>query len=733
MKTNFVRHCTLGLVASLTFFLGCARPSAQPEQVVAPATTSAVVVAEPLPASGPTNTAPLADLDTSSDTNAPAIVERIPATARPESVALSPGLSEVVKLAQAGVGEEVILAFVDKYSGRFGVGADQILYLNDLGVPGTVITSLLKHDGVMDVKAADLNAADPKVTVAAVATNASPLMPAQPGEEPVPAQVATSVAPPPTSTEVSYFYDSLSPYGSWIYLSGYGWCWQPTVAVSVSTWRPYCDRGRWYWSDAGWYWNSDYSWGWATFHYGRWYRHPGCGWVWTPGTVWAPSWVSWRYYDGYCGWAPLPPAAHFAPGIGFTYHGSHVSVGFDFGLHYSHYSFVHINNFCDYSPYRYVVPHTQVQNFYRNTTVINNYVVGNNNTVINRGLGRDTIARASTTRLREVSVRETPVQNLSRVRGDRIERQGNQTVVYRPQLPKTPPTVRTAQFVNRGGQAQGSATVARGSTGAAAARDGAGANVAASPSRAGNGRVQTAPRASTSENVQTTVPQSRSGERPGGSTAAPRGNVNAPAGGSSGRNSQPSSAPRGRPQSRVNAPLFGSDTAGNVSSAPPTQVAPQPQNDAPTRNASPAGNGVAARPQQQGAPNRAVAAPAARPQQNNSTVSAPAARAYQNNVFGAPGVRVYPQGHAQTQTQQPARSETRTVVRGQTDHSTMSPRGYEQAPRYNVPGRQAAPSAPAAQGRHSAPQYSAPPPAARSSGASSVGRSERAPVRAERF
>ena len=33
----------------------------------------------------------------------------------------------------------------------------------------------------------------------------------------------------------------------------------------------------------------------------------GTGWVWVPGYTWAPAWVSWRYGDGYAGWAPLPP------------------------------------------------------------------------------------------------------------------------------------------------------------------------------------------------------------------------------------------------------------------------------------------------------------------------------------------------------------------------------------------------------------------------------------------
>ena len=106
---------------------------------------------------------------------------------------------------------------------------------------------------------------------------------------------------------MNYFYDTLAPYGTWVQVDGYGRCWQPLVVVSEPGWQPYCDRGHWVYTDAGWYWMSDYSWGWAPFHYGRWFHHERFGWVWTPDTVWGPSWVTWRYSDDYCGWAPLPP------------------------------------------------------------------------------------------------------------------------------------------------------------------------------------------------------------------------------------------------------------------------------------------------------------------------------------------------------------------------------------------------------------------------------------------
>src|SRR5436305_674962 len=56
----------------------------------------------------------------------------------------------------------------------------------------------------------------------------------------------TAPSTPPTDSypaydpqAVNYFYDSLAPYGSWVDVAGYGWCWQPTVSVVDVSWRPY--------------------------------------------------------------------------------------------------------------------------------------------------------------------------------------------------------------------------------------------------------------------------------------------------------------------------------------------------------------------------------------------------------------------------------------------------------------------------------------------------------------
>ncbi len=122
------------------------------------------------------------------------------------------------------------------------------------------------------------------------------------------------------SVSVSFFYDSLAPYGDWVTVPAYGRCWRPAhVAVG---WQPYLD-GEWDYTDAGWTWVSFDPWGGDPYHYGTWVFTARFGWVWIPGTVWAPAWVTWCITDDAYGWAPVPPS--FAVGIG-GYFGPAVTV-----------------------------------------------------------------------------------------------------------------------------------------------------------------------------------------------------------------------------------------------------------------------------------------------------------------------------------------------------------------------------------------------------------------------
>lgn len=113
--------------------------------------------------------------------------------------------------------------------------------------------------------------------------------------------------------KVEDFYEPLASYGTWVDTQNYGRVWQPSEDVAGDGFTPYASDGAWTNNDDGDYvFQSKYDteFGWATYHYGRWAEHDDYGWVWIPGTTWAPSWVEWRYGGGYVGWAPLGPVGY---------------------------------------------------------------------------------------------------------------------------------------------------------------------------------------------------------------------------------------------------------------------------------------------------------------------------------------------------------------------------------------------------------------------------------------
>ena len=421
MKTRFLSGF-LAVVGGGATIVGCFEPSKKvnaeaPRVVTTPAPTTA--------------TSPLPQQSVSSQVNTPAIAAVPPL--------LSDGVTEIAKLYQSNVGEDVLVAYINNYGPAFNPTADEILYLNDLGVSDNIITALINHKGNPNAPAVAAVPPPAEVQATAAATPApepAPQAATAPLTPQVPAATATAVTAPTQQAPVTvnYFYDTLSPYGSWVETE-YGRCWRPAVVVSNPGWRPYCDRGHWIYTDCGWYWVSDYSWGWATFHYGRWCSDIRYGWVWVPDTCWGPSWVSWRYTSDHCGWAPLPPAAHFRAGVGFTYHSSNVSVSFDFGLSDSCYTFVPVNRFCDPHPYRYCAPRESVKVIYNRSTVVNNYIVNNNTTIVNEGIGRQRIEVATKQPVQKVAIHEWPKNSAPISAPDRIHHVGKDLVVYKPQAP----------------------------------------------------------------------------------------------------------------------------------------------------------------------------------------------------------------------------------------------------------------------------------------------------------
>jgi hypothetical protein len=388
-------------------------------------------------------------LATSTNAAATTNVAAIPANSVAKPIAAPPalaeGVDEIVNLAQANVGDEVLLAYIENSSADFKLKVDEILYLHDLGLSAQVISAMVRHNQALQEQAA-ANVPTPTPDVkpnSQTAPLSAPQNVLTPGETQQ-MVVASQTQPPqeqPTQ-EVSdnYFHQALSPYGNWVEVPDYGWCWQPTVAAINADWRPYGDRGRWIWTDAGWYWQSDYSWGWIPFHYGRWHLGPACGWVWVPDTVWGPAWVTWRYSDAYCGWAPLPPRCYYDVGFGFRFHGSHVGVGFDFGLGFDCFTFVPLNRFCDRTLWHHRVPRSQIVSIFNHTTIVNNYIRGNNNNVVvNVGPGTRGIAAASRTEIRKVALRDVHQAPGTLIKADRLDRDGSALAVYRPKLPDQKP------------------------------------------------------------------------------------------------------------------------------------------------------------------------------------------------------------------------------------------------------------------------------------------------------
>lgn len=106
--------------------------------------------------------------------------------------------------------------------------------------------------------------------------------------------------------EVRYGVSDLDRYGSWLYLSDLGNCWQPYVSFG---WVPF-SVGRWVWfPKLGYTWVSYEPWGWLPYHYGHWTFAASYGWVWVPGGFnrFAAGPVDWLEGRGWIGWHPRGP------------------------------------------------------------------------------------------------------------------------------------------------------------------------------------------------------------------------------------------------------------------------------------------------------------------------------------------------------------------------------------------------------------------------------------------
>src|ERR1043166_1360083 len=243
---------------------------------------------------------------------------------------------------------------------------------------------------------------------------------------------------------VDFFYNNING-GSWIEVGDYGYCWQPDIAATDPSWRPYAD-GYWAYTDLGWTWVSYEDWGWATYHYGRWVRIADLGWIWKPGYEWAPAWVSWRSGGNYIGWAPLPPETEVVyesrPLTG------HLDVEFDIGPAY--YNFVDMRYIGEPVLRSRIIPYEQNITYVNQTVNVTN-ITYKNKTVYNYGPDLNVVNQYSSRPVQKLKlVRQTNVDVAAAAKSGSLTKvQGNALVIAAPtKINKTakeiaPPTVKT--------------------------------------------------------------------------------------------------------------------------------------------------------------------------------------------------------------------------------------------------------------------------------------------------
>ncbi|MEO5802148.1 MAG: hypothetical protein ABIR24_01355 [Verrucomicrobiota bacterium] len=114
-------------------------------------------------------------------------------TSRQTAPTLSYGAANVLKLAQATVGEEIILAYVQKSGQGYGdLGASEIIYLRDAGVSDRVISTMLAQEKKSRDTAVAQQPAPQQTVAPAQASRSAPVVAA-------PQYQQTYYAPPPVT------------------------------------------------------------------------------------------------------------------------------------------------------------------------------------------------------------------------------------------------------------------------------------------------------------------------------------------------------------------------------------------------------------------------------------------------------------------------------------------------------------------------------------------------------
>ena len=110
-------------------------------------------------------------------------------------------------------------------------------------------------------------------------------------------------------------------WGSWISSEVYGSVWRPRDNDRAG-WRPYLE-GRWAPLQGDLFWVADEPWGWVPYHLGYWTRLQRHGWVWVPGSWFAPAWVRWAPGPFLASWRPLDVWDFYGDDPGYPWYGGY--------------------------------------------------------------------------------------------------------------------------------------------------------------------------------------------------------------------------------------------------------------------------------------------------------------------------------------------------------------------------------------------------------------------------
>ncbi len=170
----------------------------------------------------------------------------------------SPAVADVVRLMKSGVGDNVVIAFVNTSTQPYNLTADDILALRDADVSAPVVSAMLSHDSVLQSRSGQQPATGAAAT-AAPATTAPAAAAATTPAAPTPQYLgANSTSPPDTTSSSQGAAVTADP---------------PDPLVEVVPVAPGPD---YYWTPGYWGWNNGWSWlggRWAPYPHGYYGYH----------------------------------------------------------------------------------------------------------------------------------------------------------------------------------------------------------------------------------------------------------------------------------------------------------------------------------------------------------------------------------------------------------------------------------------------------------------------------